>query len=243
MELLQLRYFRDAAIYENFSETASIHLVPQSYISKTIKKLENELGISLFDRKGKKVILNENGKYFLTKINAALNLIDEGVAKFNEPTKSNLSVYVQAGNRFVSLIIADFLNISKDIYVSCINQTSEDMPSDSYDFTFMQQNNTMSDLAYETLIDDEIMVAVHEDLPLANKDIIDISELANEKFIGYFKTMNIRDFTDKYCKLHGFTPNVVFETADTTAFSYMLQKKEGIALVPSANWTLNFTKT
>ncbi len=54
MELLQLRYFRSAAQLENFSKAAEKHMIPQSAMSKTIRKLENELGCELFDRQGKK---------------------------------------------------------------------------------------------------------------------------------------------------------------------------------------------
>ena len=68
MELLQLRYFKEACESENFSAVANKYMVPQPSISKTIKKLENELGVQLFDRNGKKISLNGNGRYFYEKI-------------------------------------------------------------------------------------------------------------------------------------------------------------------------------
>lgn len=49
MELLQLKYFCDAAETENFSKTAKKYLVPTSNISQSIKRLERELGVELFD--------------------------------------------------------------------------------------------------------------------------------------------------------------------------------------------------
>ena len=45
--------------------------------------------------------------------------------------------------------------------------------------------------------------------------------------------MNLCSLTDKYCKKYGnFTPNVVFETADASALRYMLEKNEGLFIVP-----------
>ncbi len=45
--------------------------------------------------------------------------------------------------------------------------------------------------------------------------------------------MNLRSLTDNYCKKYGnFTPNVVFETADASALRYMLEKNEGLFIVP-----------
>lgn len=49
MELLQLKYFKDAAELENFSKAAKKNMVPQPSISYAIKNLEDELGVPLFD--------------------------------------------------------------------------------------------------------------------------------------------------------------------------------------------------
>jgi len=59
-------------------------MVPQPSISKTIKKLEDELGCNLFDRNEKKISLNDNGKYFYQHIFPALANIDEAVKSFPE---------------------------------------------------------------------------------------------------------------------------------------------------------------
>lgn len=242
MELLQLRYFRDAARYQNFSEVAKIHSIPQSYVSKTIKKLETELGVRLFDRNGRHVSLNDNGKLFLSKIDNALKLIDEGIAEFSKDVQVNISLYVQAGNRFYSLITADFMDEHKNILISAIYHGPEDNTNISYDFTFIQKENIDNSLSYRELLEDEIKVAVHKDLPLASKECVSIKDLKDEHFIGYFKTIGIRAFTDNYCMEHGFSPNVVYETSDAVAFSYMLQRKKGIALVPATTWSFSHTE-
>ena len=76
MELLQLRYFVHAARTENFSRTAAFFMVPQSSVSQTIKKLEGELGVQLFTRRGNRVFLNEKGRSFYEVVSAALSQID-----------------------------------------------------------------------------------------------------------------------------------------------------------------------
>jgi len=65
MELRQLKYFIKAADLHNFTEAASQLFITQSTLSQQIKQLENELGILLFDRLGKRVRLTEAGKLFL----------------------------------------------------------------------------------------------------------------------------------------------------------------------------------
>lgn len=231
MELLQLRYFVDACELENFSAVARKNLVPQPSISKTISKLELELGTSLFDRQGKKIQLNENGRYFYEKIKIALNSIDEGIQHFSEPTPSNITIYIQAGNRYIPLLIADFLSSTKNIFVSTVNRASINMDN-LYDFTFMQVLDNMNPYKYETLLKDEIIAIIPINNPLSNNSSVSIKDLANEDFIGYYPSMNLRSFTDNYCDSHGFKPNVVFETHDYTALRYMVEKGRGISLMP-----------
>ena len=63
MELLQLTDFCDAALTENFSKTAEKYKVPPSNISQSIKRLEKELSIALFDRRANRVVLYPVGDY------------------------------------------------------------------------------------------------------------------------------------------------------------------------------------
>lgn len=241
MELLQLRYFRDAAELENFSKVAEKNFVPQPSISKTISKLEQELGVKLFDRKGKKIFLNADGKYFYEKINSALLNIDEGIKHFKTPIQSNIAIYIQAGNRFISMLTADFLTSTKDIFVSSVNQIS-DNSKNSYDFTFMQLFDDMSAYHFEKLMDDEIVLVVSKKHPLSAYDEISIKALADYPYIAYYKSMNLRDFTDEYCRREGgFTPGVVFETADYQALRYMIAKNKGISLMPESLFTSQFS--
>ena len=73
MELLQLRYFQTVARLESITLAAEHHLVPQSSMSQTIRRLENDLGgIKLFDRKNGRIYLNEQGRTFLNYVDATL---------------------------------------------------------------------------------------------------------------------------------------------------------------------------
>lgn len=232
MELLQLRYFRDAAELENFSKVAEKNYVPQPSISKTISKLEQELGVRLFDRNGKKISLNRNGKFFYEKVSTALASLDDGINYFKTPMQANIAIYIQAGNRFISMLTADFLTSTKDIFISSVNQISNNAKS-NYDFTFMQLLNDMNGLRFERLMDDEIVLVVSKKHPLCKYDEISIQSLSDYPYIAYYKSINLRDFTDEYCRREGgFTPGVVFETADFQAIRYMISKNKGIALMP-----------
>lgn len=231
MELLQLRYFKDAAESENFSQTARKNMVPQPSISKTISRLEDELGVNLFDRNGKNISLNANGKFFYKKVSDALSNLDEGITHFKH-TPSNISIYMKAGNRFISMLTADFLMSTKNIFVSSVNHITN-TSKNSCDFTFMQPLENMDSYDYENLIHEEIILVVSKNSPLSKYDELSIKDLKNQNFVAYYRSIDVRDFTDEYCRVNGsFTPNVVFESADYQSLRYMIAKDKGIALMP-----------
>ena len=232
MELLQLRYFKDAAELENFSMVAKKNMGPQPSISKTIGKLEDELGVLLFDRPGKRIVLNDNGKFFYEKVSTALNNIDSGIEHFKAPVHKDIKIYTQAGSRFVSLLTADFLYSTRDIFISSINQLSLDNKN-GYDFTFMQPQKDMNGLKYEKLMDDPIVAVISTKNPLSSSSLLSIKDLRDEQFVAYYRSINLRDFTDDFCKnVGGFVPNVAFESHDYSSIRYMISKNKGIGLMP-----------
>ena len=88
-------------------------------------------------------------------------------------------------------------------------------------------------------MEDEIVAVVSNNNPLSKKSILSIKDMADFPFVSYYKTINLRDFTDNYCKTYGgFTPNVVFETHDYTALRYMIEKDKGIGLLPEKFFNL-----
>src|SRR5690606_11663634 len=85
MELRHLRYFAALAETLNFTRAASKCHVTQSTLSHQIKQMEEELGVRLFDRVGKRVIITEAGDAFLSRIQPALDQIDTAVGALHAP--------------------------------------------------------------------------------------------------------------------------------------------------------------
>lgn len=76
MDLLQLRYFCHAASTQNFSQTAREFLVPTSNISQCIKRLEAELGVTLFIRSANRLQLSPQGELLYKGVQKTLNTLD-----------------------------------------------------------------------------------------------------------------------------------------------------------------------
>ena len=72
MNIQQLRYFTAVAQLQNMSRAADFLHVSQSALSKQIANLETELGVALFERRGKKILLNQAGQRFFESGNTIL---------------------------------------------------------------------------------------------------------------------------------------------------------------------------
>lgn len=68
MEWQQLEYFRVVARLEHFGQAAKELAISQPALSRSISKLEEELGVPLFDRMGRSVYLNSFGRVFLERV-------------------------------------------------------------------------------------------------------------------------------------------------------------------------------
>lgn len=84
MELLQLQYFLTVARLEHVTEAARSLHVTQSSLSKTIQRLEEDLGVPLFDRTGRKLRLNEFGSRFLHRAERALFELEQGKQELSD---------------------------------------------------------------------------------------------------------------------------------------------------------------
>lgn len=79
MNLTTLKYFISVASLGSITEAAKEAYVSQSAVSKTIKQLEEEIDVKLFDREGRTIKLNQQGKLFYSYVSDSLNLLDRGI--------------------------------------------------------------------------------------------------------------------------------------------------------------------
>lgn len=236
MELLQLRYFRSAAQLENFSKAAEQHMIPQSAMSKTIRKLENELGCELFTRQGKRIALNENGKLFLKRVDAALCSLDTGISELKPKELHVIRVYVQSGIRFIPDLVSAFEKSYPDIKVICYQGEPVLILGEEFDFTLYQLPIDETIYNYRIMMEDEIALAAPSNSKYARKKEISLSSLKNETFIAFCKGNQLRSFTDQLCMEEGFSPNVIFEAKESSVFRSMIEANTGLALVPATSW-------
>ena len=78
MDLTQLKYFQAVAKTGNVSKAAEKLFVTQPNLSKSISRLEDELGVPLFEHRRGKILLNEYGRVFLSSVELAFHELNNG---------------------------------------------------------------------------------------------------------------------------------------------------------------------
>ena len=237
MDLLQLKYFQDAANTENFSKTASKYLVPPSCVSLYIKKLETELGVKLFERTANKIKLNENGRIFLSAVNNVFLELDTACNKLSsisDVPSGEITLLIETNRKTITEHIAafrkDYPQVSFRIEHKKTNKYSD------YDIVISDSSLDASLFSEKILVREAFKLAIIKSHPLANAKSIDIGDLKEERFISMPKGRSLREFTERICALHGFAPKVAIECDDPFYIREYIGMGMGISLVPDLSW-------
>lgn len=113
MEIRQLRYFMTVAELKSFSRASSTAHIAQPALSRQIRKLEEELGVPLFDRDGRGVTLNPAGQEFYSRISTLMQDLHQVKADVQASRKVplgevTLAVPQQLGSRFIANVVTKF---------------------------------------------------------------------------------------------------------------------------------------
>lgn len=207
MELLQLKYFCDAAESQNFSKTARKFLVPTSNISQSIKRLEKELDCQLFDHKSNKITLNSAGKDFYKDVSKALELLETSKSRLsnqNGYVHGEICLACLTNRRIVTNVIQQFIkkypNVNFNIHHNIEPNIDFDIIiSDTYPHKYSDKI---------LLIDEAISIAMQSNNHLADKDTVSIQDLSSERFITMTPSSSMYKITLSACIDAGIKPDI-----------------------------------
>lgn len=114
-----LDYFVAAAREENFSKAASKLFYSQPYLSKKISALEEELGVPLFDRRGKKVVLTDAGEHLyqqLLKINQQISALENEMEQFRRESGKNAAPIPIYADPYAQALATEILHQCRALY-------------------------------------------------------------------------------------------------------------------------------
>lgn len=243
MYLIQLKYFLTVARCEHMTHAAEELHIAQPSLSKVISKLEDELGVPLFERVGRQIKLNNFGRTFLYRVERIFFELENGKRELSEMLKKErLNITIAANNIGpFSKILEGYLVISPNTVFGHTMGSTEKMKKQLQDgeVVFCITSPPIEDDFIDCipLTVEEIFLVVSKKHKFATYEKINLIEAAREPFVCLKEGYGIRDLTEKLCRQAGFNPNIVFETDISTNLMELVNSNMGVALLPRLQWS------
>lgn len=237
MELLQLRYFLAAAKYQHITKAAESLQIAQPALSQSIKRLEEELGVSLFDRKNRSIQLNEAGKLLEKKLTPLLSSLDhlaDDLKEYEQEREHTIHVNLLAAASLVTHCIITYHALHPEIHF----QLSQRLISQTGDLgisTLCQDEQLPPDS--EIMMEENLYLAVPLRSPLSSLSSVYLEELAQEGWIVPSLSRPLRNVVDRFFMEAGITPRILFENDNPSALYDLISAGLGIGFWPEHSWS------
>lgn len=245
IETRLLRQFIAVAEELNFHRAAERLHMAQPPLSQAIRKLEDSLGLPLFERSNRSVALTPAGATFLVSARRILAKLDESIREAQAVASG------KAGRLAIS-----FVGTAHDLLPAALRRFRTEYPgielvlheattgeqlaaitAGEADIGLMRQPGIMiAQLASECLLREPILAALPNDHLLAGQETIPLAALADSDFIGTPRQLGI-GFHDQIiglCRLAGFSPHLVQEARQMQTIASLVASGLGVALIPGS---------
>jgi len=253
-----LRYFSVLAQVEHYTVAAARLGISQPSLSSAIHNLENELGgVKLFEKVGRNIRLTDEGKFYQEKVDAALNELHTASLMLRD-SKASAPVVIRMGvvsgtlKGLVAKKIAEYSSDNKRIRFHLTESSAENLMDlvrqEKLDMAIVDSTDRDRSLHFRKLTERDFFVALPEDHPLAENEIIEPQEIVHEPQVvfNYNVAKSFKEWTTG-------TPSdeSVICTVDTAQSALDLvaagvgiafipdkcvQAQSGIRFVPLKNW-------
>lgn len=232
MELAQLKYFMEVASTQHVTKSAEKLHIAQPALTQSIHRLEEDIGVKLFEAKGRNIVLTEYGKYLqqsLEPILSRLDRIPEELRRMAKLDGETIRINVLAASAIVTEAILEY---KKKSSVNFTVFQSSDAPSDLEVTTKI--SHAPSREREEFVLSEKILLAVPKERFFSER--VSVKDIEGEGFICLLGPVQFRAICDKFCRHAGFQPKIMFESDNPTAVRNAIAANMGVGFWPEFTW-------
>lgn len=238
LDILQIRYFRAVAETGSFTRAAEALHMTQSALSRSIAKLEAELGLRLFERDGNRITLNRFGERFLHDSTAVLSSFSDCVAAVREMAgleQGDVTVGISK-DVFIDHLIRRFLidhpGVSFHCYLLTPAQMRDALENGSVDFVLTTLEPLGDNIVWQDLYADQLEVMIGVCHPLAGAKSLHLDQLRNERFVVTNSNYNMENIVQHLCLQAGFRPGILYEGTSTDMPMHFIASGSAVMITP-----------
>lgn len=239
MELLQLQYFQKVAKLESISKAANELHIAQPSLSKTISRLEEQLGAKLFDRNGKRIRLNETGKVFLSHVEKSLQELEDGIKEVRDSVEQQDTQVIvgTATAKLLPNLVCDYLTENPSIRFRLLQVINHEelwikLQQNEIDICISSLPLHGKGICCRPLTDEKIYLVVSKNHRFADKTEIHLAETEKEPLIYYTAESGLREIISKFYQKAACTPHVTCECTTPEVTCSLIEAGIGIAFLP-----------
>jgi LysR family hydrogen peroxide-inducible transcriptional activator len=241
MNIRDLSYFLAVAELEHFGKAAAQCCVSQPTLSGQIKKLERELGITLFERTNRRVMLTETGSRIAESARRILREVDDirDIARSSHDPlsgKFRLGAFPTLSTYVFPRLVEKINQAMPDLRLILIEEKTatliEKLRYGDIDAALIALPVHDNVLVTHALFDDEFYLAVPSGHELTRYETIDQTKLKNHKLLLLEEGHCLRDQALEVCQLNGISEEQDFKATGLETLRQMVRAGTGITFIP-----------
>lgn len=249
MKFRHLKYFLTLAEELSFSRAAQKLFISQPPLTRQIQQLEEELQVQLFKRTHKGVELTEAGKHFKREAEKILYLTTRSVERTRLADKGalgqlDIGYFGSAIFNIIPTLLQQYRTLYPNVSISLRTLSKIEQIDALRDGRLTIGFNRLfpeaADMVVERVLSERIVLAVHNNNPLAARRQLSLKSIAKEPLILFPNKArpSLADEVISLCREAGFTPNVIQETEDVVTSIALVSLGFGICCVPESSANL-----
>lgn len=241
MDIKQMQYLIEVARLKSFTKAAEALYITQPTISKMVKGLEEELGVSLFDRIGKRIELTDAGQLIVTKAQQIVAEYQNMAAELDDlrnMKRGHLRIGLppMVGASFFPNVIGKFHERYPDITIQLFEdgakKVEHDVVEGLLDAGVAVLPTLQEGLASFPFVEERLLLVLPLSHRLSQRDQVHLQELSEEDFVLFRQDFTLHDRIIATCTQLGFQPRIVYESSQWDLISEMVAVGLGITLLP-----------
>jgi LysR family transcriptional regulator, transcription activator of glutamate synthase operon len=241
IELRDLHYFEVIARLEHVSKAAQELSIAQPALSKLIRDLEAQLGVTLFERVGRNLRLSEAGKRLQEHAHIIRAQYAALYAEMRESAGAEIGRVAigtppTVGLRLLPRVLAQFHQEHPAVELHVRESSSQGLlnllDDAAIDLAIVALPAGRRGVHETPLFSERLVVVVSRNHPFADRGTIAFSELADQPFLLYPVGYEMREATLNACKQAGFRPRIVLDGGEMDMLLRLAEVGLGLAVMP-----------
>ncbi len=249
MEFDQLRNFLKVAEKGNFTHAANDMLISQPALSRSIARLEEELGQPVFERQSRQVVLTDAGKLLLSRARQIVTLIEDTKTELTDDGKSGrvrVAAIPTIAPYFLPSLLRDFALKFPSAAVIVHEDTTDNLlkrlSQGEIDLAILALPISAKYIEIEELFEEELLLVVPNHHPLASKKQVKLTDVEPLPFVLLDEAHCLSDNIVSFCRQRSFNPVSVERTSQLATVQELVSLDHGVSMIPAMAQILDESK-